>query len=325
MSKSKSTTKQSNQSSSTVTTTPNAPAAITNPIFGAAERIDALGRSQDPFVAGASDLQQQAFGQAGNLTTSPNYGMATDMGIAAGMAPSERAQAFTFSRDQLNQYMNPFLDEVQGAFTTDFDANAGRVGAMQASQAAANGGARNSNNAIRDAVTAGELARARGSGIAGIRTDAYRAALSALDADNARRTSVSQFNAGQSQADLNRQLSSAGLLANIGQAEGADRRANIGLTADLGAEQRNIENAQLQGDIAREQAVVSLLGGLPLSPVVGQTSQGTSQSSGTTTQTSSPGLLQSLGGLAMGLGGLGWSPFGASAVGGVKSQSSRGR
>ena len=186
--------------------------------------------------------------------------------------------------------------------------------ARDRAQQSQTGGMWNSNNALLQAQREGELARARGAGIAGIQSDAYRTALGSLDADNARQTQVSLANAQQSQNDLLRLLSGGSQFASLGQDQNADQRANIGLTADLGAEQRNIENAQRQGDIAREQAIVSLLGGLPLNAVVGQTSQGNSQSSGTTTQTSSPGLLQSIGGLAMGLGGLGWSPFGASVV-----------
>ena len=312
MSKPKSETKQSQQQSFNQTTTPNAPAQITSPIFGIAERVNEQLGSDQPFVAGASPLQQQAFSQASNLQPSQNYGAATGMGLLGSFMPSERASAATFSREGLNERMNPFLDQVLGAFTADNDVQSARARAQARAMQSVNGGAFNSTNAFSTAQLEDALSRARGAGIAGIQSDAYRTALGSLDADNARQTAVSQFNAGQSQADLQRLLSGAGLVANIGQARGADERANIGLVADLGAEQRNIDNAQNQQEVARLAALQSILSGLPLGAVVGQTSSGTSQSSGTSSSTQSPGLLQTVGGLAMGLGGLGWSPFGAS-------------
>lgn len=311
MSKSKSTTKQSSQESFNRTTTPTAPGFITSPIQSVAERVNAIGQSGQPIVAGASPLQQQAFGQAQNLTTSPNYGGANLMTLLGGLQPSERASAATFSREGLNERMNPFLDQVMGAFTTDFDVQAARQQARDRAQQSQFGGMWNSNNAFLTAQREGELARARGAGIAGIQSDAYRTALGSLDADNARQTQVSQFNAQQSQNDLLRLLSGGSQFASLGQAQNADQRANIGLIAGLGEQQRGIESEQAQGGLQRDAQIAQIIAMLTgTGAVVGQNQQGTGTGSSTGTKTSSPGLLRSVGGLAMGLGGLGWSPFG---------------
>lgn len=64
-------------------------------------------------------------------------------------------------------------------------------------------------------------------------------------------------------------LQSAGLLSNIGQAQGADQRANVGMQADLGQTQRDIAN---QGSEAARLAMLQqLLGGVPIDQFTGQT------------------------------------------------------
>ena len=287
MSRSKSKTTQSSQESFNRTTTPTAPSQITTPIFGVAERVNAIGESGQPIVTGASPLQQQAFGQAQNLTASPNYGGANLMTILGATQPSERASAATFSREGLNERMNPFLEQVMGAFTGDFDVQAARRQAMDRAQQSQTGGMWNSNNALLQAQREGELARARGAGIAGIQSDAYRTALGSLDADNARQTQVSLANAQQSQNDLLRLLSGGSQFANLGQAQNADQRANIGLIAGLGEQQRGIANEQAQADLQREAQIAQIINLLTgTGAVVGQNQQGTGTgtSTGTTRQ-----------------------------------------
>lgn len=123
-----------------------------------------------------------------------------------------------------------------------------------------------------------------------------------------------QFNAGQQDSALMRQLQAAGLLGNLGTTMGADQRANIGLQADLGGEQRNIQNAQGQSEYARLAMLQGLLGVNP-NNFIGQSQVSSGTQTGTTTQSQNPGLMGILGGLGtlgMGLGQMGWSPFGAS-------------
>ena len=310
MSGSKSKTNSSSTSQQTATTTPNTPSWIQQPWQDYTSKVNELLGSGQPLISGPSDLQNQAFQGASGLTTSPFYGQAANLATQAANAgassagPAQQAVSRNFTDVDLQGYMNPYLDQVMGAYTSDFDANAGRVNAAQAGQAALNGGARNSNNAIRDAVTQGELARARGTGVAGIQSDAFTAASGLATGDLNREASTNQFNAGQvnqnsmfnaGQQDnaLARMLQSAGVLANVGQAQGADERANIGLQAGLGEQQRNIDNAT--SEASRLAALQALLAGIPIGEFTGQTTTGSGSQTGKNSSTQFGGSLSDLG------------------------------
>lgn len=161
---------------------------------------------------------------------------------AVNVGPAAQASSRNFTDVDLQGYLNPYTSEVQDAFTTDFDTNAGRVRARQAAIQAANGGLRNSNNALLSAETEGELARARGAGIAGIRSQGFDTAAGLATGDLNREASTSQFNAGQSnqrtlaQAQIDAQRASQeaslrgnALLANQGA---LNRAGEFGATAD---------------------------------------------------------------------------------------------
>lgn len=158
------------------------------------------------------------------------------------VGPAAQASSRNFTDVDLQGYLNPYTSEVQDAFTNDFDTNAGRVRARQAAIQAANGGLRNSNNAIQSAETEGELARARGSGVANIRSQGFNTAAGLATGDLNREASTSQFNAGQSnqmslaqaQIDAQRnsleaQLRSQGILSNQGA---LNRAGEFGADAD---------------------------------------------------------------------------------------------
>lgn len=296
----------------------------------------------------------------------------------------------------LNSYLNAGLGDQITAAQADYDATGGRVRAAQSGQSALNGGARNSNNAVMQAITEGELSRAANTGIANVRANAYdqagnlatndlnrEASMSQFNAGqtnqgtltqaqlNAQRNSLqaqlgqtgllanqnamnqagqfnagaqndfslanagfsqqanlanagaanqfgmanmdslnqagqfganaqnqanqfnataqnqnSQFNAGQQDGALERMLQSAGLLGNIGAAQGADQRANIGMQAELGGTQRDIANAQQQDQYAQLAMIQQLLGGVPIDAFTGQTmnSNGTQSGKSSSTQ-----------------------------------------
>lgn len=94
---------------------------------------------------------------------------------------------------------------------------------------------------------------------------------------------ASQFNAGQQDASLNRLLSGGQFLGNLGAQMSADNRANIGLQADLGAQQREIDRQQRAAPLDLLQLQTQLFSGLPLGLFNGQTSNTNS----TTTQSGS--------------------------------------
>ncbi|MED5549877.1 MAG: tail fiber domain-containing protein [Pseudomonadota bacterium] len=102
---------------------------------------------------------------------------------------------------------------------------------------------------------------------------------------------MSQFNAGQQDAALARMLQSAGLLGDLGATVGSEDRANIGLLAQLGEQQRDIEQDARNAAPTLAQLIAMLQGSQPFGAMAGQHSTGT----GTSTTTNSPSALQTLG------------------------------
>lgn len=346
--KSKSTSSEKYEN--TATTTPNTPDWIQQPWQQYMSQVSGLMGSGQPLVAGPSALQQQAFQGAQGLTTSPLYGQAAGLagnvagaganttgpaslaqfGGVQGVNVGDMAQAANrnFTDVDLSGYMNTGLNDLIGAAQADYDATGGQVRAQQSAMAAANGGARNSNNAIRSALTEGELSRAANTGLSNLRYNAFNTAaglaqndlgreaatsqfnvgqtnqgrltqaqldasrnalesqlgLNASQFNAGQQNALAQFNAGQMDQDLARQLQAAGLLGNIGQSQGADERANLGLQAGLGEVQRGIENAS--GEAGQLAALQALLSGIPLEAFVGSTQTGSGSGSGKSSGTS---------------------------------------
>lgn len=294
---SKSKQQSTSTSTGTATTTPNTPGWIAGPWEQYVSDVNDWSQSGAPLAPGPAPLQTQAFGAAEQLTSPVTTGAPTAQGIAQNVAaagPNLAGTQFTggapvaYSSDipstDISAYMNPYLGLVAGTYARDFDANAGRARAQQASAAALSGGARNSNNAIGRGVLEGELARARGSGIASILDQGYNTAAQLATADLNRAAGTSQFNAGlganmaqfdagQQDNSLMRQLQAAGLIGDLGLNQSADNRANISLQAQLGQIQRDITGQN--SEAARLAAVQALLAGVPLEAFIGQTKTGT--------------------------------------------------
>ncbi len=167
-----------------------------------------------------------ATGQAQGYT--PNTIDWSQFGVdRATVGPMAQASNRDMSREDIDRLMNTGLNDLIDASRADYEASAGHSRAQQASAAAMNGGARNSNNAVQAALMEGELSRAQNTGLSGLRYDAYNTAAGLAQADLARAAQTSQFNAGQTnqgslaqaQIDASRnnliaQLGQTGLLAN---------------------------------------------------------------------------------------------------------------
>ncbi len=193
----------------------------------------------DPSMASAQGYQAQGY-QAGMVD--PN---AFQVGQTT-VGPMTQATARNFTDADFSAYENPYTTAVTDTTMADIDANDGRIRAQQAAQQAANGGVRNSNNAVLSALTEGELSRARASSLANIRSQGFNTSAGLITGDNDRQANVSQFNAAQAnqaalaqaQADASRnqllaQLQSAGILSN--QSAGNDAaRFGAGAANDAG-------------------------------------------------------------------------------------------
>lgn len=296
-----------------------------------------------------------ATGQAQGYT--PNTIDWSQFGVdRATVGPMAQASNRDMSREDIDRLMNTGLNDLIDASRADYEASAGHSRAQQASAAAMNGGARNSNNAVQAALMEGELSRAQNTGLSGLRYDAYNTAAGLAQADLARAAQTSQFNAGQTnqgslaqaqidasrnnliaqlgqtgllanqnalnqagqfnagqqnqfglanmdalnqagqfnaaaqnqnnqfnagQADsaLARQLSAAGLLGQLSTGQGANERDNIALQAALGGTQRDVANQT--SEASRLAMIQQLLAGMPIDAFTGQTMTNTGQMSGT--------------------------------------------
>ena len=203
-------TKTTSQSTSTATRTPTNPEWVTSGLQGLGGKIMGLA-DQDPrsFVAGPSTLQNQVFGDAANLTTSPRFNQAGDIftrvaGAGANTYDPSQGQASragqvadwegqgydaaTFNASSLleglDKYMSPYTGQVVDTALADYDFGAGETRANQALDEARSGAFGGSGAAITRALTEDSLTRGRGTLSAGLRDTAFTrgAGLSATDA-----------------------------------------------------------------------------------------------------------------------------------------------
>jgi hypothetical protein len=197
-------TKTTSQSTSTATRTPTNPEWVTSGLQGLGGKIMGLA-NEDPrsFVAGPSTLQNQVFGDAANLTTSPRFNQAGDIFTrVAGAGPNTydpsqgkaedwSAQGYDAERfnassllEGLDKYMSPYTGQVVDTALADYDFGAGQTRAGQALDEARSGAFGGSGAAITRALTEDSLTRGRGTLSAGLRDTAFTrgAGLSATDA-----------------------------------------------------------------------------------------------------------------------------------------------
>ncbi|MEM9584784.1 MAG: hypothetical protein AAGA08_16860 [Pseudomonadota bacterium] len=201
--------------------------------------------------------------------------------------------------DNLDSYISPYTDQVVDTTLAEYDEQSGRNRRRLAASLATDDAFGGSRAAVREGIFEGETDRLRALTEAGLRDTAFNtgAQLSNLDADRRQQTGLfnaaqeqqarlsdqdvinefSLFNEGMRENALNRALSAAGKLTDIGQVAGSEDRANTGLMAALGDVQRQIERDSNTADLELLRAQTSLLGGLPLGLFQGQNATGTSE------------------------------------------------
>jgi hypothetical protein len=267
----KTTTTQDTTQNSTGTSTPNVPDWLLQPAQSLAGNLGGLiAAGPGATTPTESALQKQATTSAGALTTSPQFGQATDM--LTGNAPVQGQSLL----DGLSSYYNPFEQAVIDPQLAQYDQQAGMARAGQSAKEAATGAFRGSRAGVAEGQTAGQLAMGRSSLLGGLLNDAYGQATTLSGQDAARRQEAMTGNA-------DRNVTSAGLLANIGSASGAQALANEQAQAQQGAAQTGIDNTISQYPITHQTQLEGLLAGLDPSLYTGQTqtSSGTSHSDGT--------------------------------------------
>jgi hypothetical protein len=292
-----------------------------------------------PVVGGQADDRFNFAGPAALTSPDPNnmFSLAGLMAGQAGQAGPSRAETSLIDlmglRDRdvsgasaasvlenLDAYMNPYLDDVVSTSLAGFDEQSGRRQAALDAAAAGSralGGSRygleRSNFMAQEDLNRGMLE-------SGLRSDAFGtgAMLSADDANRRQQASLanaaaanaanaqeydlygralfgnmdaenlmSRFNAGQDEAGYGRMMQAAGLLGSLGATVGGEDRANVGLLAGLGDQQRDIDQDARNAYPTLAQLIAALQGQQPYGMYVGQDIN----SSGTNTTRDTPSLL----------------------------------
>lgn len=232
-----------------------------------------------PLTAGASGLQNQAFGMASNLQTPAAIGQAaTTAGGIASMAPGAgqyTAVGTDFGAAQAQQYMNPYvqsalnpaMEEARRQADISRIADAGRL-----TQAGAYGGSR---QAIMESEGRRNLMDKQNQMLTSGYMNAFDKAQQQFNADQARKIQEQQFGTTSGLQGLQTGLQGAQTQGQLGSLQSQTDLAGIAALANLGGVERGIESEGIAADKAQfEEARLnpykmvqfqqSLLSGMPL-------------------------------------------------------------
>jgi hypothetical protein len=289
---SKKSTDSTSSQNSTQTTTPNVPTWFSQPTQQLAGQVSGLLGQSSSYTPGISNLQQQATTGASNLSVSPNYQTASD--ALNGISPVGNVTGQSVL-DNLSSYYNPFESQITNPVMADYDAQAAQTQAQQQAQAAQGGAFGGSRYGVQQAQTTSDLARGRAATEGGLLQNMYTQAAGMSEADTARRQQADLANQQTGLQNNAQAMQRAMDLATIGQQQGADTRANVGMESDIGGIQTNAENAIKQFPLSYDQQMESMLSGLNPQLFTGSTNTGQSTSTSHSTETQDPGLLGALG------------------------------
>jgi len=271
----------SKKTTSKTTVTPTNPAWVEPQLNTLAGKITDLS-NMDPygFVAGANDLQKQAFGAAGGLGGGdPNYGSAQGLFQAQMNTGTPQYDPATVKPNSilpnLQAYMSPYLQQVLDASLADYDFGAGQTRAQNKLALANDETFGGSGGAIQTALSEDALARGRGTLSSQLRDQAFQtgANLANLDADRRQQAQLAnmaaynqarQFNASQLEAALGRQLQAANGLVDATNDQHQTELADINAQAQLGEMWRQIQQQQASAPLSTIGSLVGAYNGLPL-------------------------------------------------------------
>jgi hypothetical protein len=239
-------------------------------------------------TADFTGLQNQAFGQAGNLGV---MGQTTDASQLAGMAGigalSQQynpmmARAQNFGMGAASQYMNPYAMAALQPELYEQARNSAILGQQNQARAVGQGAFGGSRSALVEAERQRNLGMQQGNTIQTGMNAAYNNAMQQFNADQARQMQAQQANIGQQQFGANLGLQglqaanqAANTLGQLGQNQYAQQTGNINLQNQLGTQQQqqqqNVLNQQYQDFQAQKQNpynqlsyMQSMLSGLPI-------------------------------------------------------------
>lgn len=202
---------------------------------------------------------------------------------------------------QAGAYQNPWDQQVVDTTLAGFDRDAGQRRAQLEASGARNGAFGGSRFGLAEGQFDADTSLGRGALEGGLRQQGFNTANQFGFQDAAAGNQMLQFNAGQQDNALNRQLQAAGLLTDQSNSYDANTRADLGLMAGLGDQQRGIEQDYAGASLAQLQAMGQLSGMTPYDILVGRQVDGTQTGTMTGTTTQKPSLFQQL--LQMGQAG----------------------
>ena len=233
----------------------------------------AYSSNPEDYFAGPSSLQQSTYGEAANMQTPGQFGLASGLGALAGMgqmgAGSQYAQQAT-NPYAVQQYMSPYMQNVVDtqklAAVRDYEKAIPSLQSQAARQGAFGGS--------RAALEKSELTRALGSQLQGIQATGTQKAFE--DAQQAQ-----QFGANLGLQGLSGASQTAGMLGQLGGAQQQADLARMGFQNQLGGQQQQYQqgiiNQAIQDYATAQQypymqlgMMSNMLRGLPLQSMTTQ-------------------------------------------------------
>jgi hypothetical protein len=237
-----------------------------------------------------------------------NAASALTVGAAAGGVPD--IQGGTFGNEQAQQYMNPYIQQVQERTVMDMLKNNKREIDGLGDQAAAGKAFGGTRHAVLEAQTRGNQQENLLDYLAGSNAQAYSDAQGQFERDRQARLGAETTNNANRQAILDRMLAAGGQMSNIGATRAGLQSQSIMDLLRTGGVQQETERDQLgaayneflrmqDAPMERYRDLASILSGVPRNV--------TTTSNGTATSKTSGGLMNTL----LGVGQLGVAAYGA--------------
>lgn len=162
-----------------------------------------------PRIAGFSPMQQQSQEAAANMTTNAGTGAGMGLAGAAGLGGLNQnyqgmmARTQNFGGRQAEQYMSPFIEQALAPQLREAQRSSDIMGQQNAAKAVGQGAFGGSRSALVEAERQRNLGTQMGDIRAKGLQDAYTAAQSQFNADQARQLQTQQANIGQQQFGAN--------------------------------------------------------------------------------------------------------------------------
>ena len=297
----------------TTTTIPDYAKPYVEELLGNAQGLTDI--NQNPYmqymgdrVAQFTPLQQQSYENAGLMQAAPQLQDASAMAGQAGLGALNTQYTFDpykaqqFTGQAVQDYMNPYMQNVVERQQADAQRQAQIAGQSQQAQAARSGAFGGSGDYLMRSQAAGNLARQKGDIQAQGLNNAYTQAMNQFNTAQGQNQAAAQLNAQQQQfgaglglQGLQTANQAASNLANIGQTQYGQNMGILGMQNQLGGQQQqqvqNVLNNQYSDFMNAQNYPYKQLGfmsdmlrGLPLtqqsSSIYGQTPSMVSQVAG---------------------------------------------